>query len=691
MTADDQKNNANGQNNVSITPAAFEPISAVTKERWAPRRSHVVTCSALAILGSVLWYLITATAVFFDTTPTNAKVDIDSALVVKLSDSHLMHSGNYPITVSAEGYLTLSTSIEVTDIDSQWFPIELQKKPGHLNLTTTPDNAVITLDDTETGTTPSTIPNISAGSHKLHLNAERYFPKTLEVDIEGLDKTQILQVDLEPAWGNLTLASQPEGAQVFVGEELRGTTPLTTELLQWGEEVKVLLDGYKPWQRILRVNANSELTVDDIQLAEIDALLHLTSKPTGAGITVNGTFMGRTPLDLALAPDTVHKVSLFLNGYHTAKRTVSIAKFLERSLDVALKAETGKIRVHTKPTNAEVLIDGIVKGRGGQTFTLPAKAHKITIRAAGYASQTKWTTPRPGIEQLLSVKLLTNQEARWANTPKQMKTSVGQPMRLFRPEAIFTMGASRREPGRRANEIQRQVSLKRGFYLSEKEVTNAEFSRFNAKHYSRQTNGITLSNPTQPVVNVSWLQAALFCNWLSKEENLPAAYTVKNDKITGFNPKATGYRLPTEAEWAWATRYQQGNMLKFPWGDNFPPKNNLGNFADLSATKVVGRIIKGYRDNYVVTSPVGKFSSNHLGLYDLGGNVAEWVNDYYGIEMNLSSKPLLDPTGPEKGEFRVIRGSSWRQGSITEIRSSFRDYGTDGRDDVGFRIARYVE
>ena len=71
--------------------------------------------------------------------------------------------------------------------------------------------------------------------------------------------------------------------------------------------------------------------------------------------------------------------------------------------------------------------------------------------------------------------------------------------------------------------------------------------------------------------------------------------------------------------------------------------------------------------------------------------MAEWVNDYYGIEFNLSMTADKDPSGPEKGEFRVIRGASWRHSSITELRLSFRDYGIDPRDDVGFRIARYVE
>ena len=71
--------------------------------------------------------------------------------------------------------------------------------------------------------------------------------------------------------------------------------------------------------------------------------------------------------------------------------------------------------------------------------------------------------------------------------------------------------------------------------------------------------------------------------------------------------------------------------------------------------------------------------------------MAEWVHDYYGIDFNLDGKANIDPLGPETGEFRVIRGSSWRHGTLTELRLSFRDYGIDARDDVGFRVARYAE
>ena len=75
----------------------------------------------------------------------------------------------------------------------------------------------------------------------------------------------------------------------------------------------------------------------------------------------------------------------------------------------------------------------------------------------------------------------------------------------------------------------------------------------------------------------------------------------------------------------------------------------------------------------------------------MGGNVAEWVNDFYDIQLGMSNKAEIDPLGPGTGKFHVIRGSSWAHGTVTELRLSYRDYNAKARDDVGFRIARYLE
>ena len=102
----------------------------------------------------------------------------------------------------------------------------------------------------------------------------------------------------------------------------------------------------------------------------------------------------------------------------------------------------------------------------------------------------------------------------------------------------------------------------------------------------------------------------------------------------------------------------------------------------------MARVIFGYNDNYNVSAPVGTFAPNDKGLHDIGGNVAEWIHDYYEIP---EQDAVVDPLGPNDGEYHVIRGASWQKGTITDLRLSFRDYGVDGRQDLGFRIARFAE
>ena len=142
--------------------------------------------------------------------------------------------------------------------------------------------------------------------------------------------------------------------------------------------------------------------------------------------------------------------------------------------------------------------------------------------------------------------------------------------------------------------------------------------------------------------------------------------------------------------WAWSARHveEAETPLRYAWGEKLPPPDRHGNYADRSASHLVARIVFDYNDNHIVSAPVGTFPANAKGIHDLGGNVAEWVHDYYAIP---SGAELLNPLGPREGEYHVIRGASWQKGTVSDMRLSFRDYGTEGRHDLGFRIARFAE
>ena len=147
-----------------------------------------------------------------------------------------------------------------------------------------------------------------------------------------------------------------------------------------------------------------------------------------------------------------------------------------------------------------------------------------------------------------SVTLLTEAAARKAAMTPTITTPLGQTLVLVDPSVEtlnpFTMGASRRDPGRRANEVEHPVELRRAFYLASTETTNAQFRQYEATHDSGLIESYSLDRDHQPVAGISWQQAASFCNWLSRLEGLPPFYRENQGIIIGFNPSSTGYRYP---------------------------------------------------------------------------------------------------------------------------------------------------
>ena len=129
---------------------------------------------------------------------------------------------------------------------------------------------------------------------------------------------------------------------------------------------------------------------------------------------------------------------------------------------------------------------------------LVATTHDIEIRKAGFVDFKTSVTPRPGVQQRVETTLLTPEQTRIAATPAVARTKFDQQLQLM-PIGRFTMGSPRREPGRRANEAQRDVEFKRAFYIGVTEVTNGQFRRFKPEHRSGIVGNHTLDLDNQPV------------------------------------------------------------------------------------------------------------------------------------------------------------------------------------------------
>ncbi len=186
--------------------------------------------------------------------------------------------------------------------------------------------------------------------------------------------------------------------------------------------------------------------------------------------------------------------------------------------------------------------------------------------------------------------------------------------------------------------------------------------------------------PDHPVVRVTRGDAQAFCKWLTERER-------KAERIAQNH----FYQLPTDLEWSIMAGLKEEDGISpgwrdarkprdYPWGGDWPPTQPVGNFADQPASKLTGipadHTIPGYQDGYPFTAPVGSFPPNSLGLYDLSGNVQEWVADDYS-KLGASKTPL-----------GVLRGGAWNSylpdslltGSRNAVPPTFQD------DIYGFRV-----
>lgn len=197
------------------------------------------------------------------------------------------------------------------------------------------------------------------------------------------------------------------------------------------------------------------------------------------------------------------------------------------------------------------------------------------------------------------------------------------------------------------------------FYIDKTEVTNSQWhscvdaglcdppqllTDYNAQPYYNEP-----AYDEYPVVNVTWHQAAAFCEW-------------------------RGARLPTEAEWEMAARWDEANQVSntYPWGNEWQPEN--ANYCDTSCP-LASRSSTSYNDGYPLTAPVGSYPDgiSHFGVLDMAGNVAEWTADRYQPDY-YSVSPMDNPIGPETGASRVVRGGAWGVGPAnlqSAIRSAY--------------------
>jgi formylglycine-generating enzyme required for sulfatase activity len=243
--------------------------------------------------------------------------------------------------------------------------------------------------------------------------------------------------------------------------------------------------------------------------------------------------------------------------------------------------------------------------------------------------------------------LLDRLEQKEPELQKLITNSVGMKFILI-PPGTFLMGSPADETGRRENEgPQHEVTLARPFYVGVYLVSQREYARvlgINPAYFQEVAGG----GPDHPVERVTWNDAVDFCRRLS----------ARAEEAT----EGRSYRLLTEAEWEYACR--AGSTTPFSCGTGLSVA--LANFDSLIPQ---GDGSTGLRLER--TTRVGSYPANHFGLHDMHGNVWEWCSDWFSADA-YSTAGRKDPTGPESGQMRLLRGGSWQNQAVT-CRSAYRN------------------
>jgi len=371
---------------------------------------------------------------------------------------------------------------------------------------------------------------------------------------------------------------------------------------------------------------------------------------------IDKRLIGTASVDIAVPVITINK--------QPAATTSVIVGNISGSLSVSASAQGATLSYQWySNTTASNTGGTVINGATGSSYTIPttltAGTHYyfVEIRVAGGAISVR--------SNVATVRVL----------PPPL------PVEMVRINpGTFTMGNPTNEADRNSSETQHQVTISKSFYMGKYEVTQEQYrvvTGVNPSNFS--------SNPAageiqgrRPVERVTWYDAVEFCNKLSEKESLTPVYTITGRTPTSGYPitsatvtvnwSASGYRLPTEAEWEYACRagtttaYNTGNTISYNTGW-YSSNNNSGR-----------------------THEVGLKPPNAWGLYDMHGNVWEWCWDWY---VSYAIGAQTDPTGAASGSYRVRRGGSWLSVG-QDLRSEYRgSYGPYGRgNDLGFRLLR---
>ncbi len=651
------------------------------------RRALLLTAGALAPFVLIFFLLLSVRTFEIVLLPAEAGASTDlsasEGIAFIVGERLFLFSQEARLDAVAPGYHAFQTTV-AKHAERQSIQIQLTPLPGEVVITVEADEDVeISLDGEVAAIARTLETELEAGPHQLEIRAPGIRPNDVTIEVAGFGKREEFRFETIRVRAWLTLEARPKDAEIRLDGNLLALPVRDLPIAPGGHEITIARDNHEPVQRRFEAEADQIIDLGLIRLKPLPVQLTIRTRPTTAAVLIGGEFRGETNNTFTLAPNVRHQIRL------TRPRTEDVRFVFEappgarltRAFDLAALRVTAEILARPE---AQMLVNGSAVGTTPQTLEL-ADGTEIRVQRNGYVDQSAILSALDGARQTFQFELLTPRAEAIRQAPERIEALPGLALRKFPPVTfpVQLTSADWHQSARTERTI--EVRITRPFYLGEKEVTLAHFRQFEQGHQS--------GAPEQtPASQISWNQAARFCNWLSARSGLLPVYAFdQQGQLASVNQEALGYRLPTEFEWQTGVSYDvaRGRVVApFPWGKGARPPRAYGNFAGQEAAASIGTRIVEHLDRHASVAPVGAHAPNFNGLYDLAGNLSEWVHDYYGP---LPKEAVLtDYLGAENGVDHVIKGGNFKTGRVEALRAAARGFQVAGSETTGFRTARWI-
>jgi formylglycine-generating enzyme required for sulfatase activity/serine/threonine protein kinase len=628
-------------------------------------------------------------------TPRNAMVTVDPGKnIFEVSDGELplnIIPGQYNVEIESPQHRTQRIPYTVTtepdhlfiNLDPAWAQVDFATVPGAtiraipehgepVYLGVAPDDGVL-----------HAAQGLVEGTFTFEASKDNYQSAVLKG--QKLEFAKSYHVTLKPVAepATITLLSDPPGVSVYLGDRVLGQTPLTTRDLPVDTDVALTLQqqGYRPVARTIRVQPNE---TEEINLGNLSAKTGL--------LTLGFTFNGRAPTPEELRdaeitindrayPSNLRRLPNILEGgyhiviqhpdYFPADKTVAVTDGQTTDVTVDLAPRPGRLIIQPSPASPiTVTLDGqpLAASADGSYPLPPGQTAKVLVAAQNFAGAEHEFKLGPNEVETWDVPL---QVIPGPKSGENYSTPYLDLALSWIPSGTFNMGSPGTESERKATEgPMTTVVIPFGFWAGSYAVTQAQYRAIMGDNPS-EFGHASADAGRYPVEHVSWQQAVDFTRALNERE-----------QAAGRVPAGYEYRLPTEAEWEYFAR--AGTTTPFNFGEHADQSN--GNFRG-AYPRASGSDVTSLNSS-TGTKPVGSYAPNAWGLYDIHGNVSEWVLDVY--KSRLPGGTITDPA-PATGDpdaRRAFRGGAWSD-YAADSRSAWRDDGArpdTASSAIGFRV-----